>query len=60
MMEQHDRKKSVFTNNRGVNDSRLSVTSLEVISRATTYPGYCGIKDRFFNKVQSLFTKTAP
>ena len=44
MMEQHDRKKSVFTNNRGVNDSRLSVTSLEVISRATTYPGYCSIK----------------
>lgn len=60
MMEQRDRKKSFFTNNQGVNDSRLSVTSLEVISRATTYPGYCSIKDRFFNKVQSLFTKTAP
>ena len=44
MMEQHDRKKSVFTNNRGVNDSRLSVTILEVISRATTYPGFCSIK----------------
>ena len=50
MMEQHDRKKSVFTNNRGVNDSRLSVTSLEVISRATTYPGYCSIKVRFFKQ----------
>ena len=46
MMEQHDRKKSVFTNNRVVNDSRLSVT----ISRAITYPGYCSIKVRFFKQ----------